>query len=760
MGERMRTLRNTPYAILVLIAAPLILFWRIVLGGRVLFWGVPLLQFYPWQQWAAEMWRSGNVPLWNPYLGNGAPLAANLQSAVFYPLNALYLIFPVERAMSYTAVLHVILAGLAMYAWGRTFGLRPLAATMGALAFQLSQFLIARLGFLSITFTFPWLAVWLWRTEALVQRRRMSDALWLALAIGLGLLAGHAQTAGLGLIVVLGYGVIRRIPNTQYQVLGIGYWMLALVLGVALAAVQLLPSAELAAQSQRAGGLDYEFAVIHSLHPLRLLTFLAPDLQGHPAEGNFWGYDNYWENAGYVGLWAVLMALFALSNLKSQISNLKSEVWFFGLTALIALVIALGRFGPVYEFLFWLLPGAALFQGPARLLSVYTLAVAALAGIGTEQWLASQRLRVVGRFLIVAALGVLLAVVVGGLFVGVRSVFIRPAIQFGVTLGACAACLAFRPSAEDRRFRGWAAALIGVVTLDLLVADWRLVPTTDVALYRTSIASAQAVRDGRVLWFSQDEERFKFERYFSFAGFGPEEATHWLGVRESLLPNTAMIERIYSANNFDSLLPQRYHELKSFVDRLPLTSALRVAVVMNARYVVSARQWPLPVVHRSDELVFYRNDAAMERAYIVPQARVVNNTLAALAAPTFDPRRQVLLESVELPVLEFPAGPSSVVLQDSPNAVTIRATSESGGFLVLADTFYPGWQATLDGTPVEILRANHAFRTVVLPPGEHTVVFRYEPTSFRVGAAISLTTAGVVILLLSVLWLRQRRSSG
>ncbi len=756
----MRTLRNTPYAILVLIAAPLILFWRIVFAGRVLFWGTPLLQFYPWQQWAAEMWRSGNVPLWNPYLGNGAPLAANLQSAVFYPLNALYLIFPVERAMSYTAVLHVILAGLAMYAWGRTFGLRPLAATMGALAFQLSQFLIARLGFLSITLTFPWLAVWLWRTEALVRRRRMSDALWLALAIGLGLLAGHAQTAGLGLIVVLGYGVIRRIPNTQYQVLGIGYWMLALVLGVALAAVQLLPSAELAAQSQRAGGLDYEFAVIHSLHPLRLLTFLAPDLQGHPAEGNFWGYDNYWENAGYVGLWAVLMALFALSNLKSQISNLKSEVWFFGLTALIALVIALGRFGPVYEFLFWLLPGAALFQGPARLLSVYTLAVAALAGIGTEQWLASQRLRVVGRFLIVAALGVLLAVVVGGLFVGVRSVFIRPAIQFGVTLGACAACLAFRPSAEDRRFRGWAAALIGVVTLDLLVADWRLVPTTDVALYRTSIASAQAVRDGRVLWFSQDEERFKFERYFSFAGFGPEEATHWLGVRESLLPNTAMIERIYSANNFDSLLPQRYHELKSFVDRLPLTSALRVAVVMNARYVVSARQWPLPVVHRSDELVFYRNDAAMERAYIVPQARVVNNTLAALAAPTFDPRRQVLLESVELPVLEFPAGPSSVVLQDSPNAVTIRATSESGGFLVLADTFYPGWQATLDGTPVEILRANHAFRTVVLPPGEHTVVFRYEPTSFRVGAAISLTTAGGVILLLSVLWLRQRRSSG
>jgi hypothetical protein len=262
----------------ILVVTPLSLFWRIVFAGRVLFWGVPLLQFYPWQQLAVEMWRSGNVPLWNPLVGNGAPLAANLQSAVFYPLNLLYLILPVEQAMGYTAVLHVSLAGLAMYAWGRTFGLKPLSALIGALAFQLSQFLIARLGFLSITATFPWTAVWLWRSELLVQRRRLSDALWLALTVGLGLLAGHAQTAGLGLIVVMVYAALRAMQGTrgqgdretrgqgdkgtrscllhlhlrcaaqsgaQVQVSAIGYLLLALLVGFALATVQLLPSSEL-----------------------------------------------------------------------------------------------------------------------------------------------------------------------------------------------------------------------------------------------------------------------------------------------------------------------------------------------------------------------------------------------------------------------------------------------------------------------------------------------------------------------------------
>lgn len=777
---------------IVLVVSPLILFWRIVFAGRVLFWGVPLLQFYPWQQLAVEMWHSGNVPLWNPFVGNGAPLAANLQSAVFYPLNALYLILPAEQAMGYTAVLHVILAGLAMYAWGRAFGLEPLAALVGALAFQLSQFFIARFGFLSITATFPWTAVWLWRAEILVQRPRLSEALWLALTIGLGLLAGHAQTAGLGLLVVVAYAALRAMQETRRHApadkrtrghlpRSIGYLLLAFLVGFTLAAVQLLPSSELAAQSQRTGGLDYEFAVTHSLYPLRLLTFLAPDLMGNPADGNFWGYDNYWENAGYIGVWALLMAGFAVSNLKSQtpallvtpgtaqgqgasVSNLKWVVRFFGAVAFVSLLFALGRFLPFFQLLYKVMSGAALFQGPARLLSVYTLGVAALAGIGTEQLLDSDRWRSLGRNLLVASAGVLLAVVAGTAFIGIRSLFVRPVIQFAVTLGACAACLAFRPvvspTGGGAKLKLWQAALIVTVVADLIVADWRLNPTTDTSLYRTPTESAQAVRtagDGRVFWFADDETEIKFKHYLSFKKFGPEDAAYWLGMRETLLPNTGMIDRVPTANNFDSLLPNRYDELMKLLNKLPAEDALRVAGVMNASYIVSQRDLPLPVIRRGREVTIYRNSSTTGRAWIVQQARVEGDSLASLADPSFDPRQVVLLTS---PVSEAQTskGMAGVVesLQDSPNAVTIRAASESGGFLVLADTFYPGWQATLDGKLAEILRANHTFRAVALPPGEHTVVFRYLPLSFLVGATISLLTLFITVGALTVLLLRRR----
>jgi uncharacterized membrane protein YfhO len=84
-------------------------------------------------------------------------------------------------------------------------------------------------------------------------------------------------------------------------------------------------------------------------------------------------------------------------------------------------------------------------------------------------------------------------------------------------------------------------------------------------------------------------------------------------------------------------------------------------------------------------------------------------------------------------------------LQDGPNGVTIRAALDRPGYLVLADTWYPGWQAAADGVPIEILRANHAFRAVWLEAGEHTVQMVYRPTVVPVGGAISLTALTLLV---------------
>src|SRR5262245_61641866 len=118
----------------VIILAPFILFWRWLFKGEVLFWGTPMLQFWPWRHLVKEALLQGEWPLWNPLVGNGAPLLANLQSAAFYPPNLIYLFLPVEHALTLSVILHLILAGLLMYAFARQLHLAPFPATISALA--------------------------------------------------------------------------------------------------------------------------------------------------------------------------------------------------------------------------------------------------------------------------------------------------------------------------------------------------------------------------------------------------------------------------------------------------------------------------------------------------------------------------------------------------------------------------------------------------------------------------------------------------
>jgi uncharacterized membrane protein YfhO len=98
-------------------------------------------------------------------------------------------------------------------------------------------------------------------------------------------------------------------------------------------------------------------------------------------------------------------------------------------------------------------------------------------------------------------------------------------------------------------------------------------------------------------------------------------------------------------------------------------------------------------------------------------------------------------------------------LTGTNNTVTIRAALAGEGWLVLADTYYPGWAAWVDGERATVLRANGAFRAVKLEAGEHTVQFEYRPRSFVAGAVISGLSGAALAGLAGWDW-RRRRAHG
>lgn len=775
---------------LVFILPLLVLFGRILFGGQALFWGTPLLQFYPWWMLASVALRAGQVPLWNPYVGNGAPLVANLQSAVFYPPNWLYLLGPVEWLMGVIAVLHVLWAGLGMFAFARALKLRPFSAAVSGLSFMLSGYLIARLSFLSMTAAYAWLPWLLLAVEHLIVCRRLADALLLGLMLGLQLLAGHAQTSfhsGLALAAYAAFRIasmyrrgLRASPvilseanlNSANQealhcvqgdrhmsvfstrsvssVVSIGLLLvLAGLLGLGLAAVQLLPTWELMQLSQRAGGPDYTFAMTYSFWPWRLLTLWAPNFFGQPATGDYWGYGAYWEDDGYIGVLPLLLALAAILDWRR---NRNPLVTFFGGMALVALVLAFGQNTPIYPWLFHHVPGFGLFQAPARFLSLYTLGTAVLAGIGAEALILRGR---GGRRWVRLGLIVGPALVIAGLagqafLPQMRLSLGDGALWLGAGLSGSALLARWRPRQAQGLGR-WQAAVLAFIAADLTLADFELNPTVDAWIYRqpTQTAALLQAEGGRTFIFQEDEYELKFRRFFRFDSFAPPPGG-WLAVRQTQLPNTGMIAGLMSANNFDPLLVGRYADLLAALEAAPdPTPLLRL---MGVTAVISPRNLPgYERIYRGEGFAIYRVPDPLPRAYLVTNVRRAADGAEALALITradFDPRREAVVEGLPTDLGSGLNGFQAVHpadVHDGWNMVSVRVEAPGSALLVLSDTDYPGWQAFVDGAPAPILRVNYAFRGVALLGGAHEVVFRYTPDSFTWGGYISLLSLAVLL---------------
>jgi hypothetical protein len=168
----------------------------------------------------------------------------------------------------------------------------------------------------------------------------------------------------------------------------------------------------------------------------------------------------------------------------------------------------------------------------------------------------------------------------------------------------------------------------------------------------------------------------------------------------------------------------------------------------------------------SGDVKIYENLDVLDRAFLVHRGAMAADDEAALAMMrdvSFDPAAEVILSDVEGPVMPVPsavegsgaegavvAGDADSVMAEelarvthyAPERVEIEVTVEAPGYLVLTDAWYPGWEATVDGVPVPIYRADLLFRAVAVRAGNHRVVFAFRPMSLRVGAGISL--AGLV----------------
>jgi hypothetical protein len=771
------------YPFIAVAIAPFILFFEPIVTGKAIFWGTPILQFIPWQVTAFEQLKHGIFPLWNPLNGMGAPLLANYQLALFYPPNWIMFLFyliggaaGLAWGQTISIAFHLAWAGCGMVILTRRLGLGKPGQTISGLSFALCGFLVARGSFFPIIWAVSWMPWIIYAATFIVNpknslkpidlKNNFNKLALLVFFITMQLLSGHAQmtwyTLMFAAVWVFCDGVDKH--NFKSGLLALGTLIGCVIFAALISSIQLLPTFEYLQQSQRASAVNFDNAMTYSFWPWRFLTLLSPTMFGSPAQGNYWGYGNYWEDAIYIGVLPFFIALSTLGlvfkkKVAENINPHRPLIFLCWITIFVSILLALGKNFILFPFLFKYVPTFSMFQSPTRFMVLAEFCLCLLAGIGLDRLKPLQgkrmywaRLGTMGAFAV--AVGAFLALV----FVpSIKSTLIRGFAIFGFFALGTGLIILFQPK-PNKKPGLWSSLLIGFVMLDLLIANWNINPTVQASFFKSpNNSETSQISRSRLFITNMDEYAVKFKWFYRFDSFLP--AVDWQSIYTINLPNANLLTSIPMVNNFDPIVPARYAILIDHVSTLEKSHITPWLQIMNVG---------------TFESIDNEQSQNINLNLIVNAARFrwftcVQNAGTESEAWTFT---QKLLNNGKdfnkTLIIEKPNGGTSLdcavqsdssftLLNDKPQNIELQMDVDQNGYLFVADTWYPGWKAWVDGKEVEIIRADFNFRAIPISKGTHIVKIKYVPDSFKIGSAVTLISLSGM-LVYGIMWHKKKKT--
>lgn len=402
LGVRTSGLR----VIIFLLLLPSVFFWRETLGRLTLGNADVLFWFFPAWKLGVEQIRSGNLPLWNPYLYSGTALFAEWQAGLLDPLNWIHLLGPTSRTLTIAQQAGFVVALLSVFGFTRRLGMMRRASVISAVIYALSGFAVARTIYPGLFHIYALMPLVLLMIERLYQMGRWRDAALGALIVAWQIFAAHPQPIVYSSLLAAAYALFcafirldqmqkpgaedgsppvwqRRAQPLRFLV----QCATMFVIGVSLSAVQLAPAWEIAGQSMRQQA-PYEFFTLNSLHPLSLLTAVIPFFHGQGKtiyNLGYWGaYWSHNEAQIYLGVVAISLAMACAVCLWRERSR---SILFWSLVAALAVVLSLGKYVWPVAWALYHAPALNQFRSPNRHWMEVTMAVSVLAGYAVDRFL-------------------------------------------------------------------------------------------------------------------------------------------------------------------------------------------------------------------------------------------------------------------------------------------------------------------------------------------------------------------------------------
>lgn len=768
-----------------------------------------IFDFFTREQFYKNHLLQGVLPLWNPYTGGGEPFLSNMESAVFYPPNLLFLLFPVPTANVILVTLHVFLAGFGVWLACRAWRISQQGSLLAAISFAFSTQMVTRIEFFSFLCSLSWYPLAVALFTLWLKKPSLRKFLLLAMLLCLQFLGGYPEallfTAGTLVIYALvvggraGLAGKRRVNRTGLALLGLaGMGTVAIMLSLA----QILPVLNIVQFSVRAA--QDPMAEQASINPAMWLTALFPYLYGVPGYfGRYWAPAcvEFWMGTFYVGLLPIMLCVTVLirrslgwrqepENFTSDpVARLRTP--FLLVILIFFMLYAMGNFTPFFGFLWKVVPPLRWFRWPAKALMVVSFALSCLGGIALD-WLANpsdlrgqqsvwrRRLADYGPL----ALWLALAAMAGACLADVDRLYpwvLRSFFNLGtvaevyshrlpwenltndllkfILLAVLAAILIqlyiFKP--KRRRATFWLMAL--VLFTDLFMTTYPLLPSSDMDIMHNSSDYKMLFRSGQL------EGRF-YREFSQQLNYGVKNEKILRLARDTMCGYWAMVDKVQNIRPGGDFKLQNYMDLFGGYEGISVQEPYKTKILklLGASYFLESAL--KPGFFESGDIFtpkMFSIDGAVPDAVVVGRAKgfaTWDNLLSALVYGENDLAKVALLEADDLAKIHQLSGNTPVAHEiidyvNRLNGLTVKVRSAEPGLLVINATYYPRWVATVNGIATPIYQANGPFRAVEIPAGDSVVEMDYHPLPMLIGLYLSL---GCLALVLGVFFLADRIS--
>ncbi|MDD5686302.1 MAG: YfhO family protein [Elusimicrobia bacterium] len=639
---------------------------------------------FPYRHFLANSLKNYKVPVWSNLIWCGYPLHAEGQGGFCYPLNVmLFSVFPADISFNLSFILNFVLCTFFSFLFFAEIGLKKQTAVFSATIFSFSGFFFCHIQHLNMLNAVIWFPLIFYFIERYLKSGDYKNIAGAGISFGIQILAGFPQFAYYTLIFSFLYFFVEKvIPLSVLQsktggnvLYRVKGFLLFVLIGLGISAIQWLPTLELVNFTARKTGFAKDPARWWWAYDFSdLITWLVPFKYGLPFNNSFHKLHSIFIENSFY-----MSKIAFVTGVIGLFYRFKKNT-FFAVTVILTFIIALSSSLGITAFLDSV-PGFEQFRLHQRILIFTVFSLCLFFGYIFEK-LKNNFLKILVFLLVVADLFY---------FANKQNAFYKK-------------------------------------------SDWMDAPPVVEFMKKDK-------SDYRV--WNINSYNLAFNCVNGFSG----ELMPYLNYRNFLQPNSNIIWNIPAIEGHGGLRPKRFYEIWDEMMKRGISyETLRFIGLAGGKYIITTYSITSPYLDIKKEYEYYtslpaikiyENKLFMEKAFFVKDMVLSSEVIEQMFNKDFNPAQAVVLEETTRKYHYTGKGNVSVK-KYLDGEVEIEVTSDNGGFLVLTDSFYPGWKAFIDGQETKIYKADYIFRAVEVPPDRHLIRFAYKPYYFIVGKWVSV----------------------